>query len=85
MGVMGEMAHAIAEGMVERETGFEPATPCLEGRHSTTELLPLAIRIAQSGSEKVVRLRGYGGGVEGLGWAGCATIAARRRVGGVIL
>ena len=26
---------------VERETGFEPATPCLEGRHSTTELLPL--------------------------------------------
>ncbi len=26
---------------VERETGFEPATPCLEGRHSTAELLPL--------------------------------------------
>ncbi len=25
---------------MERETGFEPATPCLEGRHSTTELLP---------------------------------------------
>ena len=25
---------------VERETGFEPATPCLEGRNSTTELLP---------------------------------------------
>ena len=26
--------------MVERETGFEPATPCLEGRNSATELLP---------------------------------------------
>ena len=26
---------------MERETGFEPATPCLEGRNSTTELLPL--------------------------------------------
>ncbi len=25
---------------VERETGFEPATPCLEGRNSSTELLP---------------------------------------------
>ncbi len=26
---------------VERETGIEPATACLEGRDSTTELLPL--------------------------------------------
>ena len=26
---------------VERETGFEPATACLEGRNSTAELLPL--------------------------------------------
>jgi hypothetical protein len=25
---------------VERETGIEPATTCLEGRSSTTELLP---------------------------------------------
>ena len=25
---------------MERETGFEPATACLEGRNSTTELLP---------------------------------------------
>jgi hypothetical protein len=25
---------------MERETGLEPATPCLEGRNSTTELLP---------------------------------------------
>ena len=24
----------------ERETGFEPATSCLEGKNSTTELLP---------------------------------------------
>ncbi len=28
---------------VERETGLEPATACLEGRNSTTELLPHAI------------------------------------------
>ena len=27
---------------MERETGFEPATACLEGRNSTAELLPLA-------------------------------------------
>ncbi len=27
---------------MERETGFEPATACLEGRDSTAELLPLA-------------------------------------------
>jgi hypothetical protein len=27
---------------MERETGFEPATSYLEGRHSATELLPLA-------------------------------------------
>ena len=30
---------------LERETGFEPATACLEGRDSTTELLPLDTRI----------------------------------------
>ena len=30
---------------MERETGFEPATPCLEGRNSTTELLPLVAEI----------------------------------------
>ena len=29
---------------VERETGLEPATTCLEGRDSTTELLPLSYR-----------------------------------------
>ena len=28
--------------MLERETRFELATSCLEGRRSTTELLPLA-------------------------------------------
>ena len=27
-------------GILERETGLEPATTCLEGRSSTTELLP---------------------------------------------
>ncbi len=28
---------------MERETGLEPATACLEGRNSTTELLPLIL------------------------------------------
>ena len=28
---------------MERETGFEPATPCLEGRNSTAELLPRTV------------------------------------------
>ena len=26
--------------ILERETGFEPVTSCLESKHSTTELLP---------------------------------------------
>ena len=30
---------------LERETGFEPATACLEGRDSTAELLPLVLAI----------------------------------------
>jgi hypothetical protein len=34
--------------MMERETGFEPATACLEGRNSTTELLPQKSRIILS-------------------------------------
>ncbi len=29
---------------MERETGFEPATSCLGSRHSTTELLSLALQ-----------------------------------------
>jgi hypothetical protein len=29
---------------MERETGFEPATSYLEGRHSTTELLPRVLK-----------------------------------------
>ena len=28
------------DNLLERETGFEPATACLEGRNSTAELLP---------------------------------------------
>ena len=35
--------------MMERETGFEPATACLEGRNSTTELLPPAATISVLG------------------------------------
>ena len=31
-------------GLVERETRFELATTCLEGRYSTTELLPLTFK-----------------------------------------
>ena len=33
---------------VERETGFEPATACLAGRGSTTELLPLTAGFGES-------------------------------------
>ena len=32
---------AALEGMMERETGFEPATSTLARSHSTTELFPL--------------------------------------------
>ncbi len=32
---------------MERETGLEPATPCLEGRNSTTELLPHKAKCSQ--------------------------------------
>ncbi len=42
-----------ANTQLERETGFEPATACLEGRNSTAELLPLApaiIAASQRGS-----------------------------------
>lgn len=37
------MAHLGLGGpfVLERATGFEPATACLEGRSSTTELHPL--------------------------------------------
>src|SRR2546426_3014946 len=34
--------------VLERETGLEPATACLEGRNSTTELLPLVHRDRKS-------------------------------------
>ena len=36
-------------GNLERETGFEPATACLEGRGSTTELLPHRGEILEGG------------------------------------
>ena len=32
-------------GLVERETGIEPATLCLGSRCSTAELLPLTLRL----------------------------------------
>ena len=36
----------VKEKKLERETGIEPATACLEGKSSTAELLPqLQIRI----------------------------------------
>ena len=34
---------------MERETGFEPATSCLEGRDSTSELLPLYLPLRGAG------------------------------------
>jgi hypothetical protein len=44
---------------VERETGLEPATACLEGRNSTTELLPLNIlKDRRHGNKGMVGVRG---------------------------
>ena len=40
---------------MERETGLEPATTCLEGRHSTTELLPLVHNSASNCSQMFTR------------------------------
>ena len=37
-------------GVLERETGLEPATTCLEGRSSTTELLPRCKEILEGGA-----------------------------------
>ena len=72
---------------LERETGFEPATPCLEGRHSTTELLPRAIKNSIIGRGKGSwDCAGNGGGVGGIGLGGlCDTMADAPAVGGVIL
>ncbi len=36
------LAHRRGRQILERETGFEPATSTLARSHSTTELLPLA-------------------------------------------
>jgi len=40
---------------VERETGFEPATPCLEGRNSTAELLPHRREVLPSVAKSVAK------------------------------
>ena len=48
-------------GNLERETGFEPATACLEGRGSTTELLPHRGEILEGGG-------GWGQGRALVGW-----------------
>ncbi len=37
------LAHRRGRQILERETGFEPATSTLARSHSTTELLPLAV------------------------------------------
>ena len=47
---------------MERETGFEPATACLEGRGSTTELLPHRGEILEGGRWVGVK------GVHSFGW-----------------
>ncbi len=48
--------HGLLLGL-ERETGFEPATPCLEGRHSTAELLPLVIQDTHAPMARQRRVR----------------------------
>ncbi len=54
--------------LLERETGFEPATACLEGRNSTAELLPRDSRIgsravAVKAGARMPPARRYAGGV----------------------
>ena len=46
---------------MERETGFEPATACLEGRGSTAELLPHRGEILEG-------CGGWGQGKALVGW-----------------
>ena len=52
---------------MERETGFEPATPCLEGRNSTTELLPLGLLSAYEGGASPVNFPNLA--IEPLGYS----------------
>ena len=44
---------------MERETGIEPATNGLEGRDSTTELLPLGEEGADAEKEEMVEVDGF--------------------------
>jgi hypothetical protein len=50
-----EKADAELIGFLERETGVEPATSSLGSWHSTTELLPLALKSAICMKEKDLR------------------------------
>ncbi len=54
-GAANETLKSTQRKRVERETGFEPATCCLEGSHSTAELLPrcAALRRASSSVSRV--------------------------------
>ena len=56
---LGEGVQTVVVDGLERETGFEPATTCLEGRNSTAELLPLEIKHTDARwSRQYSRLRG---------------------------
>src|SRR4029450_7040069 len=44
---------------VERETGFEPATPSLEGWRSTAELFPRSLSTRRSSPAKMVGRGGF--------------------------
>ncbi len=49
-------AVALLDNNLERETGFEPATPSLEGWRSTAELFPQAVE-----NPSLVKMVGRGG------------------------
>ena len=57
--------HASKKGL-ERETGFEPATACLEGRNSTAELLPRTLnnRIGEVVSQAILCVLYYDAAVQ---------------------
>ena len=58
-GAANEPSKSAHKKRVERETGFEPATCCLEGSHSTAELLPHCIGRSSSEGSKPMTIRAH--------------------------
>jgi hypothetical protein len=63
---------------MERETGFEPATSYLEGRHSATELLPLVPYVSSIFYTVLWTIVNVPGLATGFGWNGSTGLPAIR-------